>query len=79
MQDPTSAPTQLSILMAASVPKRREGGVAAIIYNLGRELQSLGHQVTYVFLEDLVPRGSASPRFIDVIFSQRLARGTPAG
>ena len=60
--------------MAASVPKRREGGVAAIIYNLGRELQSLGHQVTYLFLEDLVPRGSASPRFIDVIFSQRLAR-----
>ena len=60
--------------MAASVPKRREGGVAAIIYNLGRELQSLGHQVTYLFLEDLVPRGSASPRFVDVIFSQRLAR-----
>jgi len=74
MEHPNSGRSPLRILMAASVPKRREGGVAAIIYNLGRELQTLGHQVTYLFLEDLVPLGSAPSRFVDLIFSLRLAR-----
>jgi len=64
----------MNILMGSGVPKRREGGVAAVIYNLGRELQSLGHEVTYVFLDDLVPPGSVSPRFMELIFSARLAR-----
>jgi glycosyltransferase involved in cell wall biosynthesis len=60
--------------MAAGVPKRREGGVATIIYNLGYELEQRGHRVTYVFLEDLVPPGSASARFNELIFSARLAK-----
>ena len=64
----------LNILMAAGVPKRREGGVATIIYNLGHELEQRGHRVTYVFLEDLVPPGSASARFNELIFSARLAK-----
>jgi glycosyltransferase involved in cell wall biosynthesis len=64
----------LDILMAAGVPKRREGGVATIIYNLGRELEQRGHRVTYLFLEDLVPPGSASARFNELIFSSRLAK-----
>jgi len=64
----------LSVLMASGVPKRREGGVAAIIYNLGRELERLGHRVTYVFQEDLVEPGSVSPRFTELAFSFRLAR-----
>jgi glycosyltransferase involved in cell wall biosynthesis len=64
----------MNILMGSGVPKRREGGVAAVIYNLGRELESLGHQVTYVFLDDVVPPGSVSPRFAELIFSVRLAR-----
>jgi glycosyltransferase involved in cell wall biosynthesis len=64
----------LDILMAAGVPKRREGGVATIIYNLGHELEQRGHRVTYVFLEDLVPPGSASTRFNELIFSARLAK-----
>ena len=64
----------MNILMGSGVPKRREGGVAAVIYNLGRELESRGHQVTYVFLDDLVPPGSVSPRFLDLVFSARLAR-----
>src|ERR1700676_2118222 len=64
----------LSVLMGSGVPKRREGGVAAIIYSLGRELERLGHRVTYVFLDDLVEPGSVSPRFAEVIFSLRLAR-----
>jgi glycosyltransferase involved in cell wall biosynthesis len=65
---------RLKILIGAGVPKRREGGVATIIYNLGRELESLGHSVTYVFLDDLIEPGSVSPRFAEVIFSVRLAR-----
>lgn len=65
---------KLNILMAAGVPKRREGGVATIVYNLGREMEQRGHRVTYVFLDDLVPPDSVSPRFSEFIFSQRLAK-----
>jgi glycosyltransferase involved in cell wall biosynthesis len=64
----------MNILMGSGVPKRREGGVAAVIYNLGGELERLGHQVTYVFLDDLVAPGSVPPRFVELIFSARLAR-----
>jgi glycosyltransferase involved in cell wall biosynthesis len=64
----------LRILMASGVPKRREGGVAAIIYNLGRELENRGHNVTYVFQEDLVAPGSVSGRFTELAFSFRLAK-----
>ena len=65
---------KLKILMAAGVPKRREGGVATIVYNLGREMEQRGHRVTYVFLDDLVPPDSVSPRFSELIFSRRLAK-----
>ena len=74
MELKTSPKDALNILMASGVPKRREGGVAAIIYNLGRELERLGHHVHYVFLEDLVPPGSASTRFTELVFSLRLGR-----
>ena len=63
----------MRILMGSGVPKRREGGVAAIIYNLGRELEKLGHQITYVFQEDLVAPGSVPQRFNELVFSLRLA------
>jgi len=73
--EPKSSPTQLlRVLMASGVPKRREGGVAAIIYNLGRELERRGHHVTCVFQEDLVTPGSVSARFAELVFSLRLAR-----
>ena len=64
----------LNILMGSGVPRRREGGVAAMIYNLGRELERIGHRVTYVFQEDLIEPGSVSPRFNELVFSLRLAR-----
>jgi glycosyltransferase involved in cell wall biosynthesis len=64
----------MNILMASGVPKRREGGVAAIIYNLGGELERLGHRVTYIFQEDLIPPGTSSGRFTELVFSIRLAR-----
>jgi len=73
--EPQSSPKEpLRVLMASGVPKRREGGVAAIIYNLGHELERRGHQVTYVFQEDLVAPGSVSARFTELVFSFRLAR-----
>lgn len=74
MDLPNSAHDRLKILMASGVPKRREGGVAAIIYNLGRELEAFGHQVTYLFLEDLIAPGASSPRFRDLVFARRLSR-----
>jgi|SRR6266850_1250461 len=64
----------LNILMGSGVPRRREGGVAGVIYNLGRELENLGHRVTYVFQEDLMEPGSVSPRFSELVFSLRLGR-----
>jgi len=64
----------MQILMGSGVPKRREGGVAGVIYNLGRELERLGHHITYVFPEDLVKPGSVSPRWNELVFSLRLGR-----
>lgn len=71
---PVSSPEPLRILMSAGVPRRREGGVAAIIYNLGRELENRGHSVTYVFKEDLFGHDKVSARFSDLVFSYRLLR-----
>jgi glycosyltransferase involved in cell wall biosynthesis len=73
MGQPTAA-ERLNILMAAGVPKRREGGVATIVFNLGQELEQLGHRVTYIFLEDLVEPNATSMRFFELVFSFRLAQ-----
>ena len=73
----TSAPTSsqpLRILMSACVPRRREGGVATIIYHLGEELEKRGHSVTYVFQEDLFGQGKMPQRFLDIAFARRLNR-----
>src|SRR5882762_10220724 len=74
MEPPSSLRNPLNILMASGVPKRREGGVAAIAYNLGREMERLGHHVNYIFQEDLVEPGTVSPRFSELVFSLRLGR-----
>src|SRR5437899_3253508 len=74
MEPPNSSQNPLNVLMASGVPKRREGGVAAIIYNLGREMERLGHQVSYIFLDDLIEPGSVSPRFAELVFSHRLGQ-----
>jgi glycosyltransferase involved in cell wall biosynthesis len=71
---PASSPQPLRILMSATVPRRREGGVAAIIYSLGRELENRGHSVTYVFKEDLFGHDNVSARFSELAFSYRLYR-----
>lgn len=64
---------RLRVLIAAGIPKRREGGAAAIAYNLGNQLQKLGHGVSHVFFDDLMENEPRS-RFADVIFSWRLAK-----
>src|SRR5260370_27809549 len=74
MEPANASRNPLNILMASGVPKRREGGVAAIVYNLGREMERRGHQVSYIFLDDLIEAGSVSPRFSELVFSHRLAR-----
>jgi glycosyltransferase involved in cell wall biosynthesis len=74
MELKNSPDDSLNILMAAGVSKRREGGVAATIYNLGRELGHLGHRVQYLFQEDLVAPGSVSQRFVELVFSLRLSK-----
>ena len=75
MTSPPTSPSQpLGILMAACVPRRREGGVAAIIYNLGRELEKRGHSLTYVFQEDLFGGGTVPTRFNALVFARRLNR-----
>jgi glycosyltransferase involved in cell wall biosynthesis len=71
---PASSPQPLRILMSATVPRRREGGVAAIIYSLGRELENRGHSITYVFKEDLFGHDNVSARFSELAFSYRLYR-----
>ena len=64
----------LRILMAAQVPRRREGGGATIIYNMGRELEKRGHSLTYIFQEDLFGQDKISHRFNSLSFSRRLDR-----
>jgi glycosyltransferase involved in cell wall biosynthesis len=65
--------SSLKILMAAGVPKRREGGVAAVTYNLGRELEKRGHHVSYLFYDDLMKPSESAGRFRDLRFASRLA------
>lgn len=64
----------LRVLMAAPVPRRREGGSAIIAYNLGRGLEQRGHSVTYVFQEDLFGQDRVSSRFSALSFARRLDR-----
>src|SRR5260370_37987378 len=73
MEPANASRNPLNILMASGVPKRREGGVAAIVYNLGREIERRGHQVSYIFLDDLIEPGSVSPRFIELVFAHRVS------
>jgi len=66
-------PKNLHVLMSVCASRRREGGAAAIAYNLGRELEKLGHQVSYIFLEDLSVSANASLRFRELQFAGRVA------
>jgi len=64
----------MRILMAAAAPKSREGGTASTVSNVAERLRSRGHDVTCLFLEDLLPRPVAFPRFIETYFAFRIAK-----
>jgi len=64
----------LRILMSSCVPRRREGGVSAIIHNLSRELERRGHTVRHLFREDLIDSEKVSARFAELVFSLRLGK-----
>jgi glycosyltransferase involved in cell wall biosynthesis len=64
----------MRILVSAGVPRRREGGVASTIYNLGEQLERRGHKITYVFNEDLVGADYQRHRLSDMVLSSRLDR-----
>jgi len=59
--------------MAIGVPKRREGGAAAIVYQLSERYRAWGHEVDCLFLEDFGPYDNVPPRFIDAAYAWRLS------
>jgi glycosyltransferase involved in cell wall biosynthesis len=63
----------MRILMISGVPGKAEAGVAGIVYNLTKELGSLGHSVRPLFSEDLLPTQSWPNRFRTVEFAKRIA------
>ena len=63
----------MRILMISGVPGRAEAGVAGIVYNLARELGSLGHSVKPLFFEDLLPQQKWPHRFRTFEFAKRVS------
>ncbi len=64
----------MRILIAAHAPKRREGGVAGIVYGVGQGLEQRGHDVEYLFAGDLPMSSYVPARFKDLEFTIQLAR-----
>src|ERR1700730_13401167 len=64
----------MRILIAAYVPRRREGGVAGIVYGVGRGLEQRGHHVEYLFTGDLPTSSYVPGRFKEFEFAIELAR-----
>jgi glycosyltransferase involved in cell wall biosynthesis len=64
----------MNILIASWTPRRREGGVAGVIWNLKGALESRGHCVDCLFLEDILPSPVGTARFESTVFAWRLAR-----
>lgn len=59
--------------MISGVPGKAEAGVAGIVYNLARELDSLGHSVKSIFFEDLLPQQKWPDRFRSVEFARKIS------
>jgi glycosyltransferase involved in cell wall biosynthesis len=64
----------MKILIAANVPKRREGGAAGVVRGVGRGLEQLGHTVEYLFAGDLSSASRAPSRFEELRFAIDLAQ-----
>ena len=64
----------MRILIAACVSKRREGGVAGVVYGVGHGLEQRGHIVKYLFADDLAGSSYIPSRFQELEFAIKLAR-----
>ena len=64
----------MKILIAAPVPKQREGGVSNVVHNMAESLQARGHEVNCLFREDVLGRVGFAKRFDALHFALRLAR-----
>jgi glycosyltransferase involved in cell wall biosynthesis len=62
----------MRILMISGVPGKAEAGAAGIVYNLRKELRELGHSVTAMFFEDLLPKQSWPVRFRAIEFAKKI-------
>jgi glycosyltransferase involved in cell wall biosynthesis len=63
----------MRIAIAAPAPRRREGGVANVVHSTAEALTQRGHEVTCLFLEDILPESRATGRFEVMHFACRLA------
>lgn len=64
----------MKILIAASAPRKREGGVSNVVHNMAESLRARGHEVSCLFREDILAGGSDVKRFDAIKFALRLAR-----
>jgi glycosyltransferase involved in cell wall biosynthesis len=64
----------MRIVIAAPASNQPEGGVANVVHNTADALRRLGHKVTCLFNEDILPSSGVIPRFHAVYFSYRLAK-----
>lgn len=63
----------MKILIAAGVPRRREGGVAGVASSYALEFEKFGHRVTTLFLEDLPPTPGVHGRLFELQWAARLS------
>jgi glycosyltransferase involved in cell wall biosynthesis len=64
----------MKILIAAPVPKQREGGVSNVVHNMAEGLRARGHEVSCLFREDVLVGIGDAKRFDTLKFGLRLAR-----
>ena len=64
----------MRVLMIAGVAGKAEAGVAGIVYNLTQQLRKLGHTVTPLFFDDLLPKTRWPRRFRTFEFAAAIAQ-----
>ena len=64
----------MRIVIAASASRQPEGGVANVVHNTAEGLRRRGHEVTCLFMEDVLATSQVNPRFFSFHFAIHLAR-----